>query len=203
MEHWRKRKTGPRIPLAVVRCRTHGGSAFTLYPPGHFPYGRQPVLQVAPDDSPVHDEGGDRLRRDFGGTLFEAALDARDGQPWNRSTDGRPQHSWGTQGRHLGIAARVLGLVLDLADGVRERIAAVLSVDLLRLRDGSRTRGYRSLGAAVCDVLARLRGGARRALHLMFCGHLVGRWGEPLLWDPKRGMLEHLPFRRAPTGAVC
>ena len=158
------------------------------------------MLQVAPDGRPVHDEGGDRLRRDFGGTLFEAALDARDGRPWSRSTDGEPQRSWGTQGRHLGIAARVLGLVQDLADGVREGIAAVLSVDLLRLRDGSRASGYRSLGSAVCDVLARLKGGARRALHLMLCGHLVRRWGEPLLWDPRRGMLERLPFQRAPAG---
>ena len=40
---WRARSTGPRHPLRVVRCRVHE-IAFTLYPVGHVPYGREPVL---------------------------------------------------------------------------------------------------------------------------------------------------------------
>ena len=36
LHHWRKRKTGPRHPLAVVACPTHG-VGFTLYPPGYGP----------------------------------------------------------------------------------------------------------------------------------------------------------------------
>lgn len=34
VDHLRDRKTSPRFPLTVLRCRVHG-SAFTLYPPGH------------------------------------------------------------------------------------------------------------------------------------------------------------------------
>ena len=201
IHHWRLRRTGPRFALAVVRCAAHEGGAFTLYPPGYAPYGRQAVLQVAPDGSSVHGEG-DRLERDFGGTVFEAALAARDGQAWPRDSNEPPRCSWGTQGRHLQIAASVLGLARNTADRVREAIAAVLSVDVLRLRDGSRRVGYRAVGAAVCDVLARLRGGARRALHLLSCGHLSRRWGEPLQWDARRRVLERLPFQaaaRSPT----
>jgi hypothetical protein len=40
---WRERATGPRYPLRKVRCKTHGRS-FTLYPVGHVPYGREPVI---------------------------------------------------------------------------------------------------------------------------------------------------------------
>ncbi len=43
--HLRDRKTGPRFPLTVLRCRVHG-CAFTLYPPGHVPYGRRRVAPV-------------------------------------------------------------------------------------------------------------------------------------------------------------
>lgn len=196
IHHWRPRKTGPRFPVAVVRCGTHGGGAFTLYPPSYAPYRRQPVMQVAPDGSRVHDDR-DGLRQDFGGTVFEAALDAEGGQPWPRETSEESQGSWGTQGRRLGIAAQVLGLLHAVADRVRESIAAVLSVDVLLLRDGSRAKGYRGVGTAVCSVLERLRGGTRRALHLLFGGHLAGRWGEPMQWDPECRLLERLPFRAA------
>jgi hypothetical protein len=40
---WRDRETGPRHPLQKVRCCTHG-VALTLYPVGHIPYAREPVL---------------------------------------------------------------------------------------------------------------------------------------------------------------
>ena len=53
-DHDRERKTGPCFPIRVMRCRVHG-HGFTLYPPGHVPYGRKrlaaaAVLQVLPSD---------------------------------------------------------------------------------------------------------------------------------------------------------
>jgi len=53
VDHCRERKTGPCFPLAVMRCSTHQ-VAFTVYPPGHYPYGRVAVAPVAP--------GGELLR---------------------------------------------------------------------------------------------------------------------------------------------
>ena len=141
--HWRNRKTGPPLALLVARCRIHG-CAFTLYPPGFAPYRRQALLRVSPQGEPIVGVG----RSTFGAlssTLFEAASDASRGQQWARSSDtGRPVRWWGTQGRHLELAAAFLGVAQDLSAKVRESIAAVLSVPTLVLHERSRTRGYRA-----------------------------------------------------------
>ena len=44
VDHYRKRKTGPCYPVAVVGCRVHGKRRYTLYPAGHYPYGRVAVV---------------------------------------------------------------------------------------------------------------------------------------------------------------
>ena len=49
---FRGRKTGPRIPLRILRCRSHG-RYLTVYPIGHVPYGRQPVVAVDLGGYPV------------------------------------------------------------------------------------------------------------------------------------------------------
>lgn len=43
---FRARKTGPRFPIQVMTCHTHGRS-FTVYPMGFVPYGR---VREAPVD---------------------------------------------------------------------------------------------------------------------------------------------------------
>lgn len=196
IDHLRQRKTGPRHPLAVVRCRTHG-CGFTLYPAGFGPYLRQPVVQMAPDGQ-CAPAGQD----EFAGTLFEAAVDAKQGRPWARTSeteDDPPERWWGTQGRHLRFAARLVGVAHDLADAVRETIAAALSVSALVLREHSLARGYRAIGEAVCDVLGRFRGGPRRAWQLLVCGHLAGHWGSPWQWDAQRAVMERSPFQSCGT----
>jgi hypothetical protein len=195
VDHHRDRKTGPRHPLAVVACHAHG-CGFTLYPPGYAPYLRQPVLQVAPDGE--HAPGDDR--DEFADTVFEAAVDANAGRAWARITkDDPPERWWGTQGRHLRFAVQLVGIARDLADAVRETIAASLSVSTLVLREHSNAHGYRAIGRAVCDVLHRLRGGPRRAQQLLLCGHMVGHWGAPWQWDAKRQVMERSPFLRGGT----
>ena len=42
---FRDRKTGPRFALRILYCSTHK-VYFTVYPPGHVPYGRQAVAPV-------------------------------------------------------------------------------------------------------------------------------------------------------------
>lgn len=197
-EYYRRRKTGPPHPLAVVSCRTHG-VAFTLYPAGYAPYRRQPVLRLAQDGSGIlREQGRPSERADFDGTLFEAALDAGHGVPWARESavgvgDG-PGRYWPTQGRHLRLAARITGVARDLSDRVRVSIATLLSVDCLDLHAGAQATGYRGIGKAICSVLLKLRGGARRAWRLLVCGALAGGWGEPLYWDSRRRVLERAPF---------
>jgi hypothetical protein len=196
----RARKTGPQHALCVAVCGLHD-TAFTLYPPGYAPYRRQSVLRVSPEGAAVRGEDPTRLG-DFAGTVFEAAVDASEGRRWEREPGPTsPERWWSTQRRHLALAAALAGVAAETGDRVRESIAAVLSVETLTLRKGSQARGYRAIGRAVREVLERLRGGARRALHLLVCGHLIGHWGEPMLWDAEREVLERSPFCCAGMGA--
>src|ERR1700681_2138751 len=54
VDHHRDRKTGPLFALTVVHCGRHG-RAFTLYPPGHVPYGRLAIAPVSSDGALVED----------------------------------------------------------------------------------------------------------------------------------------------------
>jgi hypothetical protein len=198
----RRRKTGPGHRLSVIACRTHG-ACFTLYPPGYGPYRRQPVERLSPDGRAL-DVEADSGAVEFAGTLFEAASDARLRRAWARDGDADDRAAerwWSTQGRHLGLAARLVGVARELAETVRERVAAVLSVGTLVLREKSKARGYREIGEAVCAVLSALGRGARRSRQLLVSGHLVGACGEPMHWGARRGVLRRSPFRIRDQGA--
>jgi hypothetical protein len=161
-------------------------------------------MKVAPDGREIHREAEkDREETRFDQTLFEAALDAKHGRAQMTNPSQHPSKRPNrTRSRHLHLAARIVGVAHDLSDRVRLPIATILSVSTLQLREGSRATGHRRLGKAVCAVLTRLKGGARRALDLLLCGHLVGRWGEPRQWDAQRQLLERSPFA-PPSTAVC
>ena len=196
--HHRHRKTGPQHPLTTLRCRTHG-HAFTLYPPGYAPYRRQPVMKLAADGKPILGEE-ERYRREFGGTVFEAALEAKHDRPRQANvTQHLPKKPSGTRGRHLQLGARIVGVAHNLSDRLRLTIATILRVSTLQLREGSRAAGQRGIAKAVCAVLQGMIGGPRRAWHLLVCGHLSGNWGEPLYWDAQRQLLERSSFVPATT----
>jgi hypothetical protein len=151
------------------------------------------VVRLSPDGKEL--AGRDSSTQAFLDTPFEAAFDARSGRAWAReSGELAPERWWSTQGRHLSLAARLVGVAGDLAERVRDSIASVLSVGALVLRERSRARGYREIGAAVCAVLSRLRTGPKRPRQLLVSGHLIGRWGEPMHWDVRRGVLRRSPF---------
>lgn len=163
----------------MARCHEHG-LTFTIYPPGHVPYGRAAVV---PDDAAGREARTASGARTWGRTIFEAALDAATGVRWPGS-DGTPADRR-TQGRWLERGATLLGLDLGLGERTRERIASALDVPLLRLRDlpsaslwagGSWTDRGRALEA----VLEQVREPAR----LLVAGHVAGLWGRPSRWDP-------------------
>ena len=200
--HIRTRKTGPPHPLAVARCATHG-VAFTLYPAGYAPYQRQPTLGLAPDGSAVEPDSSsphDPLDASFSTSLFEAALDASKGHAWARDSAASPgvipDRWWSTQCRYLARAACLLALSATTSELTCTTIAMLLSVELIVLRPPLGAQGYRALGGAIRRVLEQIRGGARRALRLLYCGHVAGLWGEPLHWDAGRDAYERSPFLR-------
>jgi len=127
VDHHRARKTGPCFALAVVHCGLHR-RAFTLYPPGHVPYGRLAVAPVSSDGALVKDVPSSEATPreasitalDWPGTLFGAAVDAAAGQAWPRRPPTRPAH-WRTQGRRLARGARLIGIGPAVEDGLRHR----------------------------------------------------------------------------------
>lgn len=193
----RPRKTGPRHPLAVLRCTTHD-CGFTLYPPGFGPYLRAPVLRRSPDGGEVRSPTGS----DLSGTIFDAALDAAAARPWNRgasTTTTAPLCWWSSQGRLIEGALRFLGLGASQSHRLRDAVAQVLSVGGLVLRDQAALAhdggGYRSRGLAIKTVLDAALRTTSTAMRLLTCGHVTGRWGKPLQWDPLQRRLWTVPFR--------
>ncbi len=197
-DHDRERKTGPRFPLRVLRCRTHG-HGLTLYPPGHFPYGRKRLAPVAFDGSWERQEGGTGAER-FRSTYFEAALDAAQGKAWpQHSYAGSLQERFPTQRRQLRRAARLVGVWPELAPKKREGIAELLAVPGQLLHEGTqglnRGRGYQRLGQSVCEVLQALPGWSSLFERLCECGFWVGEWPAPYRCPGPEQALHRSPFR--------
>jgi len=207
VDHQRARKTGPSFPLTVVHCGLHH-RAFTLYPPGHVPYGRIVVAPVSSGGALVKDvpSGEDTpevtpiTKLDWPGTVFGAAVDAAAGQAWPRKAPTRPAH-WRTQGRRLARGARLVGIGPTTADdGLRhrEQMARRLGVPtLVVVAQALRwkvARGYRERGAAILLVLAEMEASRAISDRLMSAGEVEGLWGRPSRWDPGGGVLRRLPF---------
>lgn len=201
VDHWRPRKTGPRHPLMVVRCSVHH-VAFTVYPPGHVPYGRVPLMHVGSDGSTVRDAT-------WTGTLFEAAIDAAEGRAWERPVrrwNGETPDpalvvpgDWSTQLSRLDLGVRCLGLASDLPGPIRYQIARALGVDTLLLRETCAwmtAGGYQARGQAVRTVLDAL-GPTPKLDRLLHAGHLAGAWGRP--WKVLAGSRRLVAFRPAGT----
>ena len=160
-----------------MRCLTHC-RGFTLYPPAHVPYGRDPVAPVLPDGR----SSGNGLEH-FVGTIFKAALDAARGEAWPRESNGEP--SWPSMCRRLKVAEVWLGVAPGLGDQEREERAADLDVDLLPLLTAAAAiraaPGYRSRGAAMVKILEELPAGFPLLERLLRAGFAAGLIGEPLV----------------------
>ena len=182
VDHYRERKTGPCFPVAVVGCRVHGGRRYTLYPPGHYPYGRVSYAPYSTAGQVLVDaESG---QPQWEATLFEAALDAEreerwlsEQQWWQRLEVPRRR----TQGRRLELAGRLTGVHPQLAEEVRERIATRLGWRPMVLIAGARAWGrwWRTRGSAVAAVLHALAGGASMLDRLAAAGAVSDLWEPP------------------------
>jgi hypothetical protein len=198
VDHRRDRKSGPCFALVVARCAVHD-RAFTLYPPGHVPYGRVAIAPVAVDGAPLRSEAPDDIEPGWGATVFAAALDASRGEPWTRSSkEPSDPRRWRTQRRRLSLAAALVGIAA-IAVPVRAQIAHALDVALLALADAAAqfgaAAGYRGRGDAVLHVLRELRVAPVIGDQLLASGALAGCWGEPMRWEAESGRLRVIAFR--------
>jgi hypothetical protein len=204
INHARARKTGPSIALVVARCLSHRRS-FTLYPPGHVPYGRVAIVPVALGGSILVGDAAAADQSAWGTTVFAAALDASRGEAWRRGSRndeglGDPRR-WRTQRRWLSLAAAIVGIAA-IAGPVREKIARLLDVALLTISDATKqfasAAGYRDRGCAVVSVLTELRVAPRTGDQLLAAGASSGCWGEPRRWDPSIGRMRVFPTSGIP-----
>jgi hypothetical protein len=175
------RKTGPQIPLTVVRCHRHGVS-FTVYPPAYVPYGRVAVTPVDLEGRRVEPEPGASVA--VVGTLWEAAADAAEGRRWPET--GGTVGTRRTQGRRLGLGALLFGLLSDAR--VRERVAATLRrLPALTLHEAARSHPglvrWRDRAKLVLHLLGRCLASGLPDV-LLGAGHVGGLWGRPSRWDP-------------------
>lgn len=195
---WRERKTGPCFPLLVVRCLSHGRS-FSVYPPGHVPYGRRAIARVGFDGSAVRDEPDSK--EELARTLFEAAEDAAAGIAWGREASGGGSRS--TQSRQMEKAARLLGIAAggtSVDPAVQAEVLAVDTLLLLEQRAKLLGRpGYVERGAALMKVLLSVEKGPCLVDRLAEAGFRAGLWGRPTRWDAEARVLRSMPFRRTGT----
>ncbi len=191
---FRNRETGPCFPLLIVKCETHD-KAFTIYPPGHFPYGRKLLAQVAPNGDSITKENG--LKR-FEGTLFDAAMDAAKGHHWpaeSMESSLTPRRT--TQSRHLSRTALMLGVQPGLHERLREEIKRILALPGQLYYDSTAIVNEhpdaRHLGKAICKLLNELEDSPSIFDCLAEAGANVCLWPPPKRWDPR-----HKRFRSSP-----
>jgi hypothetical protein len=163
--------------------------SFTVYPPGHVPYGR--IAMVAADS-----EGRWVRGNALALTVFSAVLEASD-----RDTDPRqdvvrePRVHRRTRGRRIGLCAAIMGIAGVLTDPIRGRIADALSVPALKLREATQaynaSRSMRERAGVVVRVLQSVALATRR-MGLLAAGYFAGLWGRPNHWDPIDKMLRPL-----------
>jgi hypothetical protein len=160
-----------------MRCAEHA-LAFTAYPAGHVPYGREALVAVAPDGSELRDRDGASVTR--------AVEDASRGERWLR--DGAPEGKAvrTTQRRRVREAATLLAL----ADGA---VTPALASAVLHLPEGRLVEMRRALAASrdiatwgravvgLAEALAR-RGGRWLMDRFAVLGHIARWWGRPWRW---------------------
>jgi hypothetical protein len=212
VDHYRPRKTGPRFAVAVVGCTVHGGPRYTLYPPGHIPYGRQAAVACSPSGSLLRRPAcaGTADRRKTGRswqplwetTLFGAAIDAADGKLWPSDSPSEDDRRRRTQGRRLGWTGHLLGVHPDVGVRQQEHIARCLQVPTLTLLTAAQHWGspWTARGEAVLRVLRALPVDGGLLDRTLQAGHVANCWETPHRWDPHRRIWSRSsrPERRAP-----
>ena len=183
VHHQRERTTGPAFKLDVVRCATHSSAAFTLYPPGHFPYGRNALLKCSVSGPLLHEPG--RAKLPVSGTVLEAAEEAASGERWPAHSSGGPG-TRRTQGRHLELAGLLLGAHPELDADVRAQIASRLLVPTMTLLAAASqwSSSWDERAAAVALVLAALPIDGSLPDRLLAAGYVAQLWPRPRRWQP-------------------
>ena len=187
------------FPLAVVGCSRHPDQRYTLYPPGHIPYGRQTVVPYSPTGSLLQDVAtGQTLWPD---TLLGAAIDAAVGQRWPALSPAGDERRRRTQGCRLDLAGKLLGIHPDVDARTRERIATRVQVPTMTLRSaaGQWAVSWQARRAAVLAVLPSLPIDASLLDRILSAGAVNGSVARASALGSGPWDLGATPFRRHET----
>ncbi len=207
VNHHRERTTGPCFPLTVVECDTHH-IYFTLYPFGHFPYGRHSLTadisvtgnKIINESIDIHDPENKLVI--FQGTLFGAALDAGFSKIWPKeSILGSIQSRYNTQLHHLDRTSRLLGIHSALDFKQIEEIAEILNLpgqviseNLSELR---RQQTSKKQGQEICKLLMTLPQTLSLFEPLTEAGSTAALWPTPCFWNHVTKRMKSGSFHRA------
>lgn len=188
---YRDRKTGPCHPLLVLKCRSHPGPSFTVYPPGYGPYLRKKYAPVGPGGEIICSEKSAvaaEASAAWETTFVTAALDASRGERWSRESPSDDPRRRRTQDRYLGLSALFFGLSSQLTEEVAQQIACVLGIAYLRLLELRRwyaaASTYVEKGAAVVKVVSFLHVDGMLSDRIRQSGEPAGVWETRRRWDP-------------------
>jgi len=190
---YRQRKTIPGYRLCIFRCRHHG-KKFTAYPPGYAPFLRKPLTLLSPNGSVVQLDSPSDF---FGGTLFQAVMDAAHGKRWPIRKTKNKEQCLLTQRRHLGRLASLMGVATHLNAKECEWIGATLGVPGLVIHDGQQSLdqdpSFQNLTSNVWLLARNLTNRWRDYQRLLASGYLNGHWGRPHVYSRS---LMHSGFQR-------
>ncbi len=192
IKDFRDRKTGPEISLCVVYCKTHD-AYFTLYPPGHVPYGRTALVDLTLSGEELEQDRGPP----FTGTYYQAALDGEQGRAWPKeSAEGSQVPRFETQKRHLTRCCTQFS-ILDKTNW--EKATDAIKVAGIVLKQASEIlkfhKGYRMMGSCICKIIRQITPTIQTFLGLASCGYYAGIWPEIQWWDESVGRYRRAPFR--------
>ncbi len=201
----RERKTGPCIPLVIVQCLTHNVS-FTIYPPGHVPYGREPLVDIALDGFQIEAElEKDDAVNSFAGTLFDAALMGSQGAFYPKEGPyDLPMICYDTQLNHIKKSALLLGIAEAHQVSHNEHIAEALNIPR-QFQIGQSSPILRTpwnsikSGQAIRQILENA---PRDCLfeRLVSCGFICGIWPPLYIWNAETGTLYKSAFCQRVNG---
>lgn len=200
-DHNRERKTGPCFPLRIIRCKTHK-IGFTIYPPGHFPWGRRIIAPVESDNSKIKNSPEEHR---FTGTYFDAALDLNKGIVWPKESILNSLYSrYLTQTRHIKRAGLFLGVDAELDEKSREIISQILNVpgQLIFESASLSSDGYSTQSKAICNILSAVTEQTYLFERLSAAGQFIDLWPELSFWDVKCHRLRQPSFHQFRTRAA-
>ena len=193
----RERKTGPCIPLTIVRCLTHNVN-FTIYPPGHVPYGREPLTDIALDGFQFEVAlENETISNAFEGTLFDSALKASQGLFYPKQGPYElPTICYDTQLNHIKKTALLLGISATDQVSNHEHIAETLNIPRqfqIGQSSHSTAWNYKKTGQSIRQLLEKL---PRDCLfeRLASCGFICGIWPPLYIWNTETRTLYKSAF---------